>query len=64
MPRLLLVDEIHLTVSAPRGLTAAEYRSVRRALLRPGFRAALDAAVRGVLRRYPSLRAVRVTVSR
>jgi hypothetical protein len=64
MPNLIVMDELHLTLSAPRGLTPAQYRSIRRALTRPGFRAALDAAVRQALRRYPSLRAVRVTVSR
>jgi hypothetical protein len=64
MPKLILVDELHVTLSAPRGLTAAEYRSVRRALMRPGFRAALGRAVRAALRGFPSLRRVRVTVSR
>jgi len=64
MPRLILVDELHVTLSAPRGLTPAEYRSIRRALVRPGFRAALGSAVRAALRRFPSLRRVRVTLSR
>jgi hypothetical protein len=64
MPKRILVDELHITIAAPRRLSPAAYRSMRRALRRPGFAAGLDRHVRDFLRRYPSLRGAHVTVSR
>jgi hypothetical protein len=60
----LVVDEFHLTVSAPRTLRGPAVRSIRRALDQPGFQAALRRAIGGVVRQYPPLKAVRITLSR
>jgi hypothetical protein len=64
MARTILLDEMHLIFRVPRGLTAAEGRALRRSLRRPTFLPTLTAAIRAVIRRYPSLRKVRVTVAR
>jgi hypothetical protein len=62
--KTVVMDELHITVSAPSNLRPAEFRSIRRALNRPGFRSALNDAVNAVFQRYPSLAKVRVTISR
>ena len=64
MRKFLVVDEFHLTVSAPRTLPDSAVGSIRRTLDGPRFRAALRRAVRGVFRRHPPLAAVRITLSR
>jgi hypothetical protein len=64
MARTILMDEVHLTFRVPSKLPAAEYRAIHRSLDRPAFHAALSAAVRQLLRRYPSLRKLRVRLSR
>jgi hypothetical protein len=64
MAKHILIDELHVTLLAPRGLSAKESRAARRALRRASFLAALTRAAREVVRRYPSLQVVRVTVSR
>jgi len=64
MARTMLMDEFHLTLRVPSKLLAAEYRAIHRSLDRPRFHAALSAAVRQLLSRYPSLRKLRVRVSR
>jgi hypothetical protein len=64
MARKILIDEFHLTVVAPRGLSPEEFRAMRRALGRVGFRAALGSAVRDVVHRHPSLARVRTVISR
>jgi hypothetical protein len=64
MAKHILIDELHVTLLAPSGLTAKQSHAARRALRRASFLPALTRAARAVVRRYPSLRAVRVTVSR
>jgi hypothetical protein len=64
MPKALLIEEFHLSVYVPRGLPAAEYEAVRQTLDDAGFQARLRRAVREVFRQEPSLRPVRVRVSR
>jgi hypothetical protein len=64
MARTILIDELHVALRAPRDLTAAQHRVLRKALRRPTLLPALARAVRAALRRYPSLRPVRVTVAR
>jgi hypothetical protein len=64
MPRTILMDEFHLTLRVSSTLPAAEYRAIHRSLGRPRLHAALSAAVRQLLSRYPSLRKLRVRVSR
>jgi hypothetical protein len=64
MARRIVMDEFHLTVYAPGGLSAPEYEAIRRALDEPELHAALARAARRVLRRSPPLRPVRVRLSR
>jgi hypothetical protein len=64
MPKGILMDELHVSVSAPRGLPSTAYGAIHRALHARRFRAELRRAVRAVFRRQPSLRQVMVVVSR
>jgi len=64
MPRTILMDEFHVTLRVSSKLPAAEYRAIHRSLGRPRFQAALLAAVRQLLRRYSTLRKLRVRLSR
>jgi|HubBroStandDraft_6_1064221.scaffolds.fasta_scaffold472864_2 hypothetical protein len=64
MPRAVVLEEFHLTVTAPRGLGAAEYDAIRRTLDARGFRAGLRRAARGVFRRHPALARARFALSR
>jgi hypothetical protein len=64
MARARLFDELHVALHIPSGLTAAECRAIGRALRPPTFLPPLERAVHEVTRRYPSLRQVRVTISR
>lgn len=64
MAKVILMDEIHVSVFAPHGLHPAAYRAIRRALDRTGFRAGLRRAVRDVVRWHPSLSKVRITLAR
>jgi hypothetical protein len=64
MPRASLIDELHLTLYAPRGLPERAYAAMRRTLTGPGFRDRLGRAVRDAVRHYPSPARVRVTVGR
>ena len=64
MVKPVVVEEFHLTVTAPRGLARADYGAIRRALDAPGFRARLLRSARALLGLYPALGRVRVTLSR
>ena len=64
MAKSVLMDQFHLTVLVPAGLHAREAAAIRRTLDGSGFRARLGRAVRGVFRRYPSLRKARITITR
>ena len=64
MPRPILMEKWHLTFFAPPGLDEAAYDAIRRALDEARFRAEPRRAVRAVVRRQPSLRQVRVRLSR
>jgi hypothetical protein len=64
MARAVQIDQFHLTVYAPPGLTPAEYDAIRRTLDDARFQAALRRAMRRVFRRRPSLRKARVALSR
>jgi hypothetical protein len=64
MPRPILMEEWHLTFFVPPGLGGAAYDAIRQALDEARFQAALRRAVRAVVRRQPSLRQVRVRLSR
>jgi hypothetical protein len=64
MARTIGFGQLYVALRVPSNLTAAEGGALRRALRRPGFLPALERAVREITRRYPSLRQVRVTISR
>jgi hypothetical protein len=64
MARMILIEEFHLTVSAPRGLGEPQYRGMRRTLDGKPFRTALFRAVRAVFQEYPSLRKSMFRISR
>jgi len=55
MARVLLLDEFHISVSAPRGLRNAEYAAMRRTLNGLGFHTNLCRAIRKVQRQYRCL---------
>lgn len=64
MAKSILLDEIHLAVYAPDSLRAASYQAIRKVLDGASFRADLRRAVRDIIRRYPTLDKVRITISR
>ena len=64
MGKLVLVDEFHVSLRAPRDLQRVEFAALRRILNGPRFGAELRQAARLVARNYPALARVRVTVSR
>jgi len=64
MPRLIVMDELHVTLLAPRRLSVPEQDAVTRALNDPSFTAGLRRAVRRLMRRRPELSPVRVRVTR
>jgi hypothetical protein len=64
LARLILIDEIHVTICVPNTLPPPQDDAIRKALEEPGFRRALGRAVRAVIRRRPALARVRVTVTR
>ena len=64
MAKRIPMEEFHLTLYAPGGLSEPEYEAIRRALDDPRLHAALARAARRVLRRSPPLRPVRVRLSR
>jgi hypothetical protein len=64
MVKTILMDEVHLTMFAPRGLREEEYNAIHRALTDRRLRGDLRRTVAEVVRRYPALAKVRVTVTR
>jgi hypothetical protein len=58
------MDEFFLTVVVPRGLRADVYQTIRRTLTGRRFRTRLQNGLRDVVRRFPSLAHVQVTLSR
>ena len=64
MVNYILMDEFHVGVFAPRGLSAAEYDAVRKALDGAPFRSRLKRTMRKVVRRYASLNIAQLVVTR
>lgn len=64
MPRMILFDEFHVGVYAPRGLEEPACAAIERILNSRRFQRDLDRALRAVLRRHPALRKVRLRLSR
>jgi hypothetical protein len=64
MPRYILLDELHLTVSAPHDMPESAIGTIRRHLNSRSFNAAVRQAIRSVFRHHPQLRKARVLVTR
>ncbi len=64
MAKMLLMEEFHVSVFAPRGLPEPKYLAIKQALDHRRFRTDLGRAIRQVFRRFSSLRAVQVKLSR
>jgi hypothetical protein len=64
MPRYILLDELHLTVSVPQDMAESAISTIRRHLNSLSFNAALRQAFRSVFQHHPQLRKVRVRVTR
>ena len=64
MAKAILMDEIHVTLFAPRGLREEEYDVIHRTLTDRRFRRDLRRTVGEVVRRYPASQMVRVSVTR
>ena len=63
MARMLLMDEFHVSVYAPRGLTDPEYKAIKRVLNLARFRQRLRQAAITVAGRYSALKKIRIVVS-
>ena len=64
MPKRILMEQFHVTVTAPAGLPKVEYDAMQRTLRRKRFQTGLRDAVRDVIRRCASLSKTRVTLDR
>ncbi|QEL17653.1 hypothetical protein [Limnoglobus roseus] len=58
------LDEFLVTITVPRDLPAADAARARRTLDHPAFPAALRRLAAALVRRFPTLAAVTVTVAR
>jgi hypothetical protein len=64
MARNILLDQFHLGVDAPGGLSGSAQDAIARVLNDVTFQANLVRAVRKLFRRHPNLRQVRLRLSR
>jgi len=64
MDRDIMFDELHIRLSARRGLSEPVYQGIRRTLAKPSFRQSILRAIKKVCQRYRSLREVRATAVR
>lgn len=63
MAKPIMMDQLHLTILAPRNLSKPEYMAIRRGLKSPRFSDQLRRAIRAVVRRFPSLAKIKITVT-
>ena len=64
MAKVILLDEIHVSVLVPRGLRRSQYQAIRHVLNGKRFFAELTRSLRAVFRRHRSLSPVQVKLSR
>jgi hypothetical protein len=64
MARTVILDEIHLTIRVPRSLSNRQLEIVRLRLASTPFMTRLTRAIRAIVRTYPVLAPVSLTVSR
>ena len=62
--KTVVIDELHLTVRVPGDLPDDAAEAVREALAADEFMSRLRRAVRAVVRTFPELNAVRVSLTR
>ena len=63
MAKTIMMEEFHVTVVTPVGLSRTAVASMRRALNSKRFQARLRSALRKVFRQHPALKPARFTVS-
>ena len=64
MARTVLMEEFHVTVLVPVGLSQMEYASIQRTLNTQRFRARLGKAIGALFRQHSSLKMAKVRISR
>jgi hypothetical protein len=64
MARLIVLDELHVTVFVPRDLPQAECDTIRRTLTGPAFEVRLQRLIRRFFRKEASLGKTKVRLSR
>jgi hypothetical protein len=64
MSRNVIIDELHVTISVSTKLRDAQARQVRRTMLSGSFMARMRRSVLAVVRRFPTLAGVQVTLTR
>lgn len=64
MAKTIMIDEFHVTILVPAGLSKTEYAPVLRTLNSRRFQTRLRQAVSNVIRQHSSLKAVRFSISR
>jgi hypothetical protein len=64
MPRYILLDELHVTVSVPQELSESTVSIIRGRLKALRFSTWIRQAIRSVIRHHPELRKVRIRVTR
>ena len=62
MAKYLLIEEIHIRISVPQGLSVRSVDAIRLRLSSARFDGALRRLLRRFVRRYPPLRQVQVRV--
>ncbi len=63
MAKSILIEEFHVSVYVPVGLSKSTYASMRRTLNSTRFQSRLRNAVLKVFRRHPPLKATKFTIS-
>jgi hypothetical protein len=63
MSKSILIEEFHVSVFVPRNLPDAECVRIRRTLNGKSFGDRLRPAIQGVVRRYPVLSKIRITLT-
>ena len=64
MAKSVVIDELHLTIRVPSDLPDDEAEAIRRTLEGDDFMNQLRRAIRAVVRAFPELIAVRVSLTR
>ena len=64
MPKTVELDTFLVTLKVPRDLPESAVAKARRVLDRPAFQARLRRTVEALLRRYPALETVTLSLSR